>query len=127
MPIVQTNDSAFYKDAYGNAAAAGVVYTLTPGTGGAGSVVLASNMAIAAGGNTVAVPAIARGTYVWDATFTGTGPLRLQALGSDGTTWRDIATLSATGTLAGEVRTGANATLQLASANALTAVSSVLS
>ena len=88
---------------------------------------LASNQAISAGGSTTPVTNIVRGDYVWDAQFTGTGPLRLQSLGADGSTWRDVASLSASGTFAGEVRVGANAQVRLASATALTAVSSSLS
>lgn len=88
---------------------------------------LASNATISANGNTNPVTGVKRGVYVWDAQFTGTGPLVLQSLGADGTSWRNVAQLSASGTLAGEVRIGANATLRLFSSTALTAVSSSLS
>lgn len=60
---------------------------------------LAGNITLAAGaaGPTVTVP---RGGYFFfDAAFSGTSPsLKLQRLGSDGTTWMDVVTRTATGT-----------------------------
>lgn len=90
-------------------------------------VALASNVAIGANTGTTPVTGVRGGVYVWDAQFTGTGPLVLQALGADGITWRNVATLNASSTFSGEVRIGANATLRLFSTTALTAVSSTIS
>lgn len=112
-------------DASGNAQGSAANPTVT--TASQDTYTLASNQAIAAGGNTTPVAGVKRGVYVWDAQFTGTGPLVLQSLGADGVSWRNVASLNASGTLAGEVRIGANANLRLFSSTALTAVSSSLS
>lgn len=88
---------------------------------------LASNQAIAAAGTTTPVTGIKRNVYVWDAQFTGAGTLSLQSLGSDGATWRTVATMTSSGALAGEVRVGANASMRLQASAAFTAVSSSLS
>ena len=89
---------------------------------------LANNIAsLAAQAGTTPVTGVKGGTYVWDAQFTGTGPLLLQALGSDGASWRTVATLNASGTFAGEVRIGANAQLRVFNSHATVAVTSVYS
>jgi len=81
------------------------------------SYTLASNQAVAATSGTAPVLNVLRGNYVWDAQFTGTS-IKLQSLGADGVTWRDVATLSASGTFAGEIRFGANAQVRLYNPNA---------
>ncbi|MET0372730.1 MAG: hypothetical protein ABW128_00570 [Rhizorhabdus sp.] len=89
---------------------------------------LANNVTIAAGaaGPTVTVP---RGGYFFfDAAFSGTSPsLKLQRLGSDGTTWLDVVTRTATGT--GDpvgIPSGSQLRVYNAGANSLTGVSAVL-
>ena len=81
------------------------------------SYTLASNQTVAATSGTAPVLNVQRGNYVWDAQFTGTS-IKLQSLGADGVTWRDVATLSASGTFAGEIRFGANAQVRLYNPNA---------
>jgi hypothetical protein len=81
------------------------------------SYTLATNATLPANSGTTPVAGVRRGVYVWDAQWSGTGTLALQALGADGATWRDVATLTASGTLAGEVRMGANATVRLFNKN----------
>ena len=88
---------------------------------------LANNVAIGANTGTAPVARVARGVYLWDAQFAGAGPLKLQALGADGATWRDVASLNASGAFAGEIRIGAGASLRLFSATALTGVYAVVS
>ena len=83
---------------------------------GGASYSLASNQTIAATSGTTPVTGVQRGNYVWDAQFAGTS-IKLQSLGSDGVTWRDVATLSASGTFAGEIRFGANAQVRLYNPN----------
>lgn len=97
--------------------------------GATNSVQLASNIPLAAGAASTPVSGVPGRVYVWDAQWTGTGSLVLEALGADGATYRTVATLAAPGTFAGEIRIGANATLRVrnSSANAYTAVSSVIS
>ena len=80
------------------------------------SYTLATNQTIAATSGTTPVTVTSRGTYVWDAQFTGTSVV-LQSLGADGVTWRDVATLSASGTYAGEIRIGSNAQVRLYNPN----------
>lgn len=88
---------------------------------------LANNVAVGANGNTTPVAGVRGGVYVWDAQWTGAATVKLQALGADGATWRDVASLAAPGTFAGEVRIGANASLRLNSSAAITALSATLS
>lgn len=83
---------------------------------GGASYTLASNQTVAATTGTTPITGVQRGNYVWDAQFTGTS-IKLQALGADGVTWRDVATLSASGTFAGEIRFGANAQVRLYNPN----------
>lgn len=87
---------------------------------------LASGATIAANSATAPTAKIQSAVYLWDVQFTGTS-IVLQALASDGTTWRDVATRTASGVT--EVRMGQNATIRLNNPNgtALTAVSSNLS
>lgn len=87
---------------------------------------LASNIALGATTGTTPTAAVDGGSYLWDAQFTGTS-ITLQALGSDGATWRDVATRTTSGTTG--VVIGQNATVRLYNPNGggLTAVSSSLS
>jgi hypothetical protein len=83
-------------------------------------------LAAAAAGPTVTVP---RGGYFFfDAAFSGTSPsLKLQRLGSDGTTWMDVVTRTATGT--GDpvgIPNGSQLRVYNAGSVALTNVSAVL-
>jgi hypothetical protein len=84
---------------------------------------LASNVAsLASGASTTPVTGLQGGSYIFDAQFAGTSPsLKLQVLGSDGTTWRDVgAALTAPGSAS--VVIGGNASVRLlnAGANAIT-------
>lgn len=89
---------------------------------------LASNVAsLAAQTGTTPVTGVKSGVYVWDAQFTGTGPLVLQSLGSDGVTWRTVASLDASGASAGGIRIGANAQVRVFNNHATAAVTSVYS
>jgi hypothetical protein len=83
---------------------------------GGASYSLASNATITATSGTTPVTGIAKGNYVWNAVFTGTS-VKLQSLGADGATWFDVATLSASGTFAGEIRFGANSQVRLYNPN----------
>lgn len=74
---------------------------------------LASNVAIAATSGTTPVT-VGGGSYILDAQFTGTS-VKLQALGADATTWRDVATLAASGSIG--VVLGAGASVRLYNPN----------
>jgi len=80
------------------------------------SYTLATNATITATTGTTPVTSIAKGNYVWNAVFTGTS-VKLQSLGADGSTWFDVATLSASGIFAGEIRLGSNAQIRLYNPN----------
>lgn len=101
-------------DANGNAqgSAANPTITLASQT----SYALATNATIAATSGTIPVTGVQRGNYVWNAVFAGTS-VKLQSLGADGVTWFDVATLSASGTFAGEIRFGANSQVRLYNPN----------
>lgn len=110
------------------------VYLINPADGsryassGAGAVYqLATNQNLASGAFTTPVAGIAKGNYIWDVSFTGAGTIKLQSLGADGSTWRDVASMTAPGTFAGEIAIGGNATVRLLAGAAFTAVSSSIS
>jgi len=67
-----------------------------------------------AGSTTTPVTGVAGGSYLWDAQFTGTS-VTLQSLGSDGVTWRDVATRTTPGTTG--VVIGQNASVRLYNPN----------
>lgn len=96
--------------------------------GAGGPYQLATNQTLATLTGSTPVTGVIGKVYVWDAQFTGTS-LVLQALGADNTTWRTIATLNASGTFAGEIRIGNNATIRVYNPNGTsdTAVSSSIS
>lgn len=75
---------------------------------------LASNITVAANAGTTSTAAVRGGSYIFDAQFTGTS-IVLQALGADGTTYRNVATLSASGSTG--VVLGANSTVRLYNPN----------
>jgi len=89
--------------------------------------VFAANIPLAANARTSSQGPIGRGVYLFDAQWTGTATVTLQALGSDGVTWRDVASLSAPGTFAGEIRIGAGAVLAVKSSAAITALNASIS
>jgi len=66
------------------------------------------------GSTTTPVTGVAGGSYLWDAQFTGTS-VTLQSLGSDGVTWRDVATRTTSGTTG--VVIGQNASVRLYNPN----------
>ncbi len=72
--------------------------------------VLASNISLAAGATSTAITAVAAGSYIFEAIFTG-ADLQLQRLGPDGATWINAGTLASSGS-AGVVL-AANDTLRL--------------
>lgn len=77
---------------------------------------LGSNITIPANSGTTPITGVNSGVYTLDVQFTGTS-LKLQYLGADGTTWRDAVTMNASGTYAGDIRIGANATVRLYNPN----------
>lgn len=88
---------------------------------------LASSQSLASGANTTAVTGVIGASYIWNVvgTFT-TGTVSLQSLGSDGSTWQTVATVSASGNVG--VVIGNNASVRLLGAVATTtALSSSLS
>ncbi len=94
---------------------------------------LASNTGLAATSGTTPVTGVQAGSYIWDAQFNGaaTNTIQLQALGSDGVTWRVVATqtISAGQTAQGAsmgVVLGQNSTVRLYNPNA-TALTGVYS
>ena len=92
-----------------------------------GDPVTGTGASMAANTGTAPIGGVAARVYIWEAQFTGTGPLKLQSLSSDKVTWRDVASLSSAGIFQGEIRIGANAVLRLISTTALTSVSSNIS
>jgi hypothetical protein len=90
--------------------------SFTPGNSSGGSAVyqLATNATIAATTGTASTTGVQGGSYLWDVQFTGTSVV-LHALGSDGTTWRNVATATTSGTVG--VVIGQNATLRLYNPN----------
>jgi len=100
---------------------------VTIGSAPQGAYSLASNISIPANNGTAAQTVNPGGAYVWDAQFTGAS-IRLQSLGSDGTTWRDTATLTASGTYGSLVAIGVGTQVRLFNPNgaALTGVYSNL-
>lgn len=72
--------------------------------------VLASNIGLAAGAASTAITAMAAGSYIFEAIFTGSD-LQLQRLGPDGATWINAGTLASSGSVG--VVLAANDTLRL--------------
>ncbi len=110
-----------------------VAATGTPAAGGVSNTYqLASAQTLAAGANTtpVTIPAGNSASYGWDYVFGGTSPsLKLQSLGADGTTWLDVATVTASGQQGVVIFTGsggAQVRLLNAGANSITGLSSRL-
>ncbi|WP_257541217.1 hypothetical protein [Sphingobium sp. CFD-1] len=93
--------------------------------GTSASYTLAGNQTLAATTGATPITGVRKGNYTWAAQFTGTS-VKLQALGPDGATWLDVATLSAPGIFAGEIRIGANAQLRIYNPNG-TSVSGIYS
>jgi hypothetical protein len=71
---------------------------------------LASNITLAAGAASTQITAVAAGSYIFEAVFTG-ADLQLQRLGPDGLTWINAGTLAASGSVG--VVLAANDTLRL--------------
>lgn len=71
---------------------------------------LASNITLAAGATSTQITAVAAGSYIFEAVFTG-ADLQLQRLGPDGLTWINAGTLAASGSVG--VVLAANDTLRL--------------
>lgn len=71
-----------------------------------GPATLAYNIAIAANAGSSPVTA-SGGSYIFDAQFTGAS-LKLQTLGADGATWRDVTTLNASGAIGVVIGSGAS-------------------
>jgi hypothetical protein len=115
-----TNARAVYQvDAAGNPSpATGTSTNPTVTQSQQNTYVLASNATIPAASGSSPVTGVRGAVYVWDAQWAGSGTLALQALGADGLSWREVATLAGPGTFSGEVRIGANATLRLFNKNA---------
>lgn len=72
---------------------------------------LASNQTIAATSGTSPVSGIQGGSYLWDVQIPANSSITLQALGSDGVTWRDVSTRTTSGTT--PVVIGQNASVRL--------------
>lgn len=87
---------------------------------------LANNATIAATSGTMPVTGVQGGSYIWDVQFTGTS-VTLQALGSDGSTWRDVATRTSSGTTGVVIGQGASVRLYNPNSTSLTGVYSNLS
>jgi len=87
---------------------------------------LASNQTIAATTGTTPTTSIQGGSYLWDVQFTGTS-VTLQSLGSDGVTWRDVATRTTSGTTGVVIGQNASVRLYNSNNNAVTGVYSSLS
>lgn len=85
---------------------------------------------LAAGASTTPVVIKASKTYAFSYIFGGTSPsLKLQALGADGSTWQDIATVTATGSQTVDIFAGSGgAALRLTNggANPITTLSASL-
>lgn len=89
---------------------------------------LATAQSLASAATTTPVTGIIGGSYIWNTvgTYSGGSQVILQSLGSDGATWQNVATMSASGS-AGVV-IGNNASVRLLGAVATTtALSSSLS
>jgi hypothetical protein len=103
IPVFLVNADTSNPSAFGRPAnAGGNVYQL------------ATNATIPATTGTASTTGVQGGSYLWDVQFTGTSVV-LQALGSDGTTWRNVATATTSGTVG--VVIGQNATLRLYNPN----------
>ncbi len=76
---------------------------------------LANNISLAAGAASTAITAVAAGSYIFEAIFTGSD-LQLQRLGPDGATWINAGTLATSGSVG--VVLAANDTLRLRNASA---------
>lgn len=87
---------------------------------------LANNATIAATSGTTPVTGVQGGSYIWDVQFTGTS-VTLQALGSDGSTWRDVATRTSSGTTGVVIGQGASVRLYNPNGASVTGVYSNLS
>lgn len=105
---------------------------LVDAAGEAGSITiqLATNATLAAGASTTPMTVSKTSSYGWNYILSGTSPsLKLQSLGADGTTWVDIATVTASGAQRIDIfagSTGAQVRLFNAGANPITALSSTL-
>lgn len=79
-----------------------------------------------ANSTTANVSGIQGGSYLWDLQVSGTSPnITLQSLGSDGATWRDVASRTTSGTTGVVIGQGATVRLYNASANTATISSSL--
>lgn len=94
--------------------------------GTASTYTLANNATISATSGTTPVTGVQGGSYIWDVQFTGTS-VTLQALGSDGSTWRDVATRTTSGTTGVVIGQGASVRLYNPNSTSLTGVYSNLS
>lgn len=95
-------------DASGNDAS-GVAYQILGVPGGVGETLAATS-----GTSPVTVQ---RGSYLWDAQFTGAS-LQLQAQAADGVTWRTVSTLNASGTQTGFISFGLGTKVRIYNPNA---------
>jgi hypothetical protein len=100
-----------------------------PSTADTPSYTLASAIASLAGNTaTTSVSAVDSGSYVWSYVLGGTTPsLILQTLGPDGTTWQNVATVTASGSQVVTIPSSATVRLLNNTANAITGLSSKLS
>lgn len=101
-------------------------FTPNNATGNPGAYQLATNATIAVTTGTAPVTGVQGASYLWDVQFTGTS-VTLQALGSDGTTWRDVATRTTSGTTGVVIGQGASVRLYNPNGTSDTAVYSSLS
>jgi hypothetical protein len=134
--MVQLATAKFIQDEMGRPIRPQVVVMADAATGqfsGAGTtVVLANNVvSLAAGANTTPQTVTTTASYGWSYIFGGTTPsLKLQALGADGSTWQDVATVTASGAQGiGVFAGGGGASVRLfnAGANPITGLTSSLS
>lgn len=117
MAVGKLNPGQFPQDEFGRPSRPILMMAINnDGSFGAQAYSLAANETIAANQPGSSVTRVQRGDYVLDAQFTGTS-VKLQSLGADGTTWRDVTTVTTSGTVAGKISLGQDSQVRLQNPN----------
>jgi len=117
MAVGKLNPGQFPQDEFGRPSRPILMMAINnDGSFGAQAYSLAANETIAANQPGASVTRVQRGDYVLDAQFAGTS-VKLQSLGADGTTWRDVTTVTTPGTVAGKISLGQDSQVRLQNPN----------
>ena len=94
--------------------AGGLAYQLAGIPGGAGE-------GLAANTSSGSIVTVQRGDYIFDAQFAGSTSIQLEAVASDGVTWRTVTSLAASGSSPTKISLGLGSKVRLRNASATAA------